>query len=135
MERTTRYSKKQEAILNAICGTDCHPSAEWVYQKLKPSHPDLSLGTVYRNLNALVEAGEIKRIPGVNGVDRFDGNHMPHYHMKCNDCGTLYDLEPESEDALQRMETVIRETFSMEAVEIKLNTMLLKGTCRQCGRG
>ena len=48
MERATRYSRKREAILNAIQSTDCHPSAEWVYQTLKPTHPDLSLGTVYR---------------------------------------------------------------------------------------
>ena len=46
MERATRYSRKREAILNAIQSTDCHPSAEWVYQTLKPTHPDLSLGTV-----------------------------------------------------------------------------------------
>ena len=49
MERTTRYSKKREAILTAIRSTSCHPSAEWVYQTLKPEHPELSLGTVYRN--------------------------------------------------------------------------------------
>ena len=47
MERSIRYSKKREAILAAIQGTSCHPSAEWIYQQLKPSHPDLSLGTVY----------------------------------------------------------------------------------------
>ena len=45
-----RYSKKREAILTAIRSTTCHPSAEWIYQTLKPTHPDLSLGTVYRNL-------------------------------------------------------------------------------------
>lgn len=45
-----RYSKKREAILTAIRSTTCHPSAEWIYHTLKPTHPDLSLGTVYRNL-------------------------------------------------------------------------------------
>ena len=50
MERTIRYSKKREAILEAIRSTDTHPTADWVYQTLKPTHPDLSLGTVYRNL-------------------------------------------------------------------------------------
>ena len=50
MEKAIRYSKKREAILNAIQSTKCHPSADWVYQTLKPEHPDLSLGTVYRNL-------------------------------------------------------------------------------------
>ena len=50
MERATRYSKKREAILDVIRSSDAHPSAEWIYQALKPAHPDLSLGTVYRNL-------------------------------------------------------------------------------------
>ena len=130
-----RYLKQRNLVLNILRENPVHPTAEWIFEKAREEMPGIGVATVYRNLNALVEAGEIKRIPGVNGVDRFDGNHMPHYHMKCNDCGTLYDLEPESEGALQRMETVIRETFSMEAVEIKLNTMLLKGTCKQCGRG
>ena len=130
-----RYSKQRNLVLNILRENPVHPTAEWIFEKAREEMPGIGVATVYRNLNALVEAGEIKRIPGVNGVDRFDGNHMPHYHMKCNNCGTLYDLEPESEGALQRMETVIRETFSMEAVEIKLNTMLLKGTCKQCGRG
>lgn len=48
MERATRYSKKREAILTAIRSSDAHPSAEWIYHTLKSTHPDLSLGTVYR---------------------------------------------------------------------------------------
>ena len=50
MERRQNYSRKREAILNTVRGTTLHPSAEWVYHELKPSYPDLSLGTVYRNL-------------------------------------------------------------------------------------
>ena len=78
MERATRYSRKREAILNAIQSTDCHPSAEWVYQTLKPTHPDLSLGTVYRNLNLLVETGEIKKLTCGDGADHFDGDIRQH---------------------------------------------------------
>ena len=127
-----RYSKQRNLVLNILRENPVHPTAEWIFEKAKEEMPGIGVATVYRNLNALVEAGEIERIPGIDGVDRFDGNHMPHYHMKCNACGKLFDLEPESEAALQRMETVIRETFPMEAVEITLNTMLLKGTCGQC---
>ena len=50
METAHRYSKKREAILEAMRSTLEHPSAEWIYAKLKPEFPDLSLGTVYRNL-------------------------------------------------------------------------------------
>ena len=128
-----RYSKQRNLILNILRENPVHPTAEWIFEKAREEMPGIGVATVYRNLNALVEAGEIERIPGVDGVDRFDGNHIPHYHMKCNACGMLFDLEPESEAALAKMEAVIKETFPTDAVEIKLNTMLLKGTCRQCG--
>ena len=127
-----RYSKQRNLILQILRENPVHPTAEWIFEKAKEEMPGIGVATVYRNLNALVEAGEIKRISGIDGVDRFDGNHLPHYHMKCRACGCLMDLEPESEEALQRMEMVIRETFPTEAVDIKLNTMLLKGVCGQC---
>ena len=59
MERATRYSPKRQAILECICSTDCHPSAEWVYAMLKPQIPDLSLATVYRNLARFREDGVV----------------------------------------------------------------------------
>ena len=130
-----RYSKQRNLILNILRENPVHPTAEWIFEKAREEMPGIGVATVYRNLNALVEAGEIERISGLDGVDRFDGNHMPHYHMKCNACGRLYDLEPESQDALVRMEKVIKETFPTEAVEIRLNTMLLKGTCKMCCGG
>ena len=92
MERTIRYSKKREAILAAIRGTSCHPSAEWIYQQLKPRHPDLSLGTVYRNLAFFQEAGQVQSVGGVQGQERFDAVTTPHSHFVCNCCGTVLDL-------------------------------------------
>lgn len=92
MERATRYSRKREAILNAIQSTDCHPSAEWVYQTLKPTHPDLSLGTVYRNLVLFQQQGLIQSIGVVKGQERFDGCIAPHSHLICTCCGAVMDL-------------------------------------------
>ena len=92
MERTSRYSKKRAAILSAIQSTDCHPSAEWVYQTLKPEHPDLSLGTVYRNLIFLRERGDIRSLGVIGGQERFDCHTHPHCHFVCEDCGAILDL-------------------------------------------
>ena len=92
MERVSRYSKKRAAILAAIQSTDCHPSAEWVYQKLKPEHPDLSLGTVYRNLIFLRERGDIRSLGVVRGQERFDRETCAHCHFICEDCGSVLDL-------------------------------------------
>ena len=92
MERTVRYSKKREAILSAIQGTSCHPSAEWVYRQLKPRHPDLSLGTVYRNLDFFRQRGQVQSGGVVQGQERFDATVTPHSHFICNCCGSVSDL-------------------------------------------
>ena len=92
MERAIRYSKKREAILTQIQGTSCHPSAEWVYKQLRPLHPDLSLGTVYRNLAFFRERGLVRSVGVVQGQERFDAITTPHSHFVCNCCGTVLDL-------------------------------------------
>ena len=87
-----RYSKKREAILDCLRGTTSHPTAEWVYAQLKPVYPDLSLATVYRNLNALKSSGMIRSVGIVNGQERFDALTQPHPHAVCSRCGTVIDL-------------------------------------------
>ncbi|NLG92671.1 MAG: transcriptional repressor, partial [Clostridiales bacterium] len=67
MERKQNYSRKREAILKAIRSTTTHPTAEWVYQKVKPEYPDLSLGTVYRNIAQFKKDGPIICVGIVNG--------------------------------------------------------------------
>ena len=100
MEKAVRYSKKREAILEAIRSTKSHPSADWVYQTLKPTHPDLSLGTVYRNLSLLSDLGEIQKISTGAGPDRFDGNPRPHCHFQCRQCYSVLDIPFEHTEAL-----------------------------------
>ena len=78
------FSSKRNAIYNAVCGTDTHPSARWVYDKLKPEIPDLSLGTVYRNIALFKDEGKVSVICNVNGEERIDGNTEPHPHFVCN---------------------------------------------------
>ena len=57
-----RQSKKRDAMLALLRQTTCHPPADWVHQQLKAEYPDLSLGTVYRNLNHLCQRGLIRRV-------------------------------------------------------------------------
>ena len=93
MERTAKHFRKRDAILTCLRSTDVHPSADWVYAQLKPEIPDLSLGTVYRNLNLFKEQGQIVSLGTVKGVERFDGNTAPHVHYICESCGCVLDLE------------------------------------------
>ena len=87
-----RYSKNREAILACLRGTKTHPTADWIYAQLKPDCPELSLATVYRNLNALKEQGKIRSVGIVNGQERFDAMTQPHPHAVCARCGAVIDL-------------------------------------------
>lgn len=92
MERTAKNFRKRNAILSCLRQTTLHPSAEWIFTRLKPEYPDLSLGTIYRNLALFKEQGEIVSLGTVNGVERFDGNVKPHVHFICCCCGAIQDL-------------------------------------------
>lgn len=91
-ERRENFSRKREAILAALRGTDVHPTAEWIYQQLKPDYPDLSLGTVYRNLGRFRESGLAASLGAIKGHERFDGDTSPHAHLVCRRCGAVVDV-------------------------------------------
>lgn len=97
------FSKNRQAILDCLRGTTVHPTAEWIYEQLRPDFPTLSLATVYRNLCQLKEAGTIASMGVVAGQEHFEGNLIPHAHVFCCRCGRIDDLplSPESLSALQ----------------------------------
>jgi Fur family peroxide stress response transcriptional regulator len=82
--------------------TGSHPTASWIYDKLKGEFPDLSMGTVYRNLNSLTEQGFIRKIDFGSTFDRYDANVAPHYHFICERCGSIIDLNMKMNDDLNR---------------------------------
>ena len=92
MEPGTKHFRKRDAILTYLRHTREHPSAETVYAALKPQIPDLSLGTVYRNISLFKQQGLIVSLGSVNGVERYDGNIDPHVHFVCTGCGSILDL-------------------------------------------
>ena len=87
-----KYSKQREAIKNFLVTRYDHPTAETVYLNIRKEFPNISLGTVYRNLNLLAEIGKIQKLSSGIGPDRFDGNPAPHYHFICRHCGCVMDL-------------------------------------------
>lgn len=76
-----KRSRQREAIRQCLAGRYDHPTAETVYMSIKDEFPNISLGTVYRNLSLLSDLGEIQKITVSGGPDRFDGNPAPHYHF------------------------------------------------------
>ncbi len=91
--KTLKYSKQREVIREALAGRCDHPTADNIYTSIKQNYPNISLGTVYRNLNLLVEIGEAIKIPGKNGSDRFDATTEIHYHFVCESCGEVSDID------------------------------------------
>lgn len=120
------FSRQREIIYDQVMNYPTHPTVEEVYNALKPDNPNLSLGTVYRNLNQLSEAGMLMKIPIADGSDRFDGRTDCHYHMICDKCGRVFDIELDCLDEIPQ--TVMRENGH----RITRVTLNLKGVCAGC---
>ncbi len=121
------FSRKRFAILEAIQSTTTHPTAEWIYQAVKPEYPDLSLGTVYRNLAKFKEEGVIVSVGVVNGQERFDADTHPHNHFVCTKCGAILDLkERYLPSSLHQM---LSEKYG---VQVDSHELTFYGVCHDC---
>lgn len=93
MQKQTRMTRQKKVILDVLRNTTSHPTADWVYENAKKAIPDLSLGTVYRNLKLLKDMGEILELNFGSTYSRFDGNPTPHYHFHCSQCDRIFDID------------------------------------------
>lgn len=102
-EPVYRKSKQREHILAYLESTDAHPTAQMIFDGIRAEFPHLSLGTVYRNLNILVEQGKVRRLQYGSTFDRYDADVYEHYHFICEQCGKVYDLLLEPEEDLEKL--------------------------------
>ena len=93
-----KYSRQREMIKDFLCTRKDHPTADVVYTNVRQQYPNISLGTVYRNLTLLSDMGEIQRLHLGDGVDHFDADTSPHNHFVCKQSGCVQDLDMESID-------------------------------------
>ena len=121
-----KYSKQREMILRTVTENPIHPTADKVYEQVRQQCPRISLGTVYRNLNYLSEMGILKKIPMPVGSDRFDGRLDEHYHMICEECGRVFDVEC---DPLAELG---RKLMDCQGFQVHSRHLLLTGLCREC---
>lgn len=123
-----KYSRQRAAIKEYLAHTLEHPTADTVYMHIRKEFPNISLGTVYRNLNLLADTGEAIKISTPDGGDRFDGRVDPHYHVVCRSCGKVYDLTLEEEHA-QSINELANRHFKGT---IDSHTTLFYGICKAC---
>lgn len=121
-----RHTKQREVILSVLRGTDTHPSADWVYQEVRKVLPNISLGTIYRNLGILVDSGEALELAFSNASSRFDGNPKNHYHFVCEQCGNVYDLDFPLDRELNG------EAQAVSGHKVMSHRLEFYGTCRNC---
>ncbi len=121
-----KYSRQRESIKELLNSSCDHPTADMVYMGVRQEFPNISLGTVYRNLNLLVDLGEAVKITTPNGGVHFDGRTAPHYHFCCNKCGEVIDLELEE---LGCINDAAGKNF--DGI-IESHSMMFYGTCKKC---
>ncbi|WP_281700340.1 Fur family transcriptional regulator [Cetobacterium somerae] len=121
-----KFSKQRELILNYILNSHEHLTADTIYADLKKDNPELSLGTVYRNLTKLTEIGVIKKVSLPNQVDKFDKNLEPHAHFICDECGSITDIN------IPEVDKFLNKISKDEDISIRKYDLTLNGTCKKC---
>ena len=101
---TLKRSRQRDAILAFLKTRKDHPTADTVYMSVREEFPNISLGTVYRNLTLLTDLGMIQKLSMGAGVpDRFDAPMVPHYHFVCTECGNVMDLDMNTMEEVNRI--------------------------------
>ena len=126
MEKKLRHSHQRDMIYNYMLSTKEHPSAEMIYDQLRKVEPNLSLGTVYRNLKLLEELGMVKKVTSVNNVDRYDAMTSDHIHFVCDMCSRVIDLPNfDNKEVKAKFEGQI-------GAKIDWVNITLGGVCEEC---
>ena len=122
------YSRQREAIVSVLKSTTSHPSAAWIYDRVRIQIPNISLGTVYRNLAALEKEGIIVKVPVGDNREHFDGDTTPHSHFYCKSCESISDIPFDPGDILKKAE-------ENQGYEVHTVTYTLTGICKECLKG
>ena len=113
-------------MLELLGQTEIHPTADWLYQQLKKEFPSLSMGTVYRNLNILVEQKMIQKLPFGSTHDRYEANKNPHYHLVCEKCGCVQDFK------MPQYTEINDQAQKMSSYNISRHRIDFFGICEKC---
>ncbi len=123
-----KRSRQREAILAFLMTRKDHPTAEVVYSNVRQVIPNISLGTVYRNLTLLSDMGEILKLHMEDGIDHFDANVNPHLHFLCSQCGSVLDIDYECEENKK----IDQDASQVFPGQITGHVTYFQGVCPNC---
>lgn len=126
MEKKIRHSRQRDLIYEYLLSTKAHPSADMVYESLKPDNPGLSLGTVYRNLRLLEEMGLVRRVTTLQSTERYDADIRNHAHFECDTCGCVKDFD------VTDIEKAKEICGAGGKDHIRWMNLVFGGTCEEC---
>ena len=122
-------TRPRRAILEELRTQELsHPTADEVYEAVRRRLPRISLGTVYRNLEALSEAGLVLKLELAAAQKRFDITTSKHYHVRCVECGRVDDCVL---DLPLDLERALRSSNGYEVVGHRLE---FTGICPNCNK-
>lgn len=122
----SRNTVQRNVIFEAVGALGTHPTAEEVYSFVSKDYPNISKATVYRNLNLLAETGSLVKIDNVAQADRYDHNLHRHYHLQCDKCGKVYDIE------MDYLDDIYRKIKEFNGFEVTDHDIVFKGKCPEC---
>lgn len=123
-----RLTKQKKIISDIVVNSSTHPTAEDIYLQVKKKINNISLTTIYRNLNELAQSGTIKRIILGDDKDRFDKTTTNHYHIKCSKCGKLEDINI---PYLKKQDEYAKK---ISGYNIKSHDTIFMGICKDCSK-
>lgn len=123
-----RSTVQRKIIYDILLNTRSHPTADWIYDEVKKYIPNISLGTVYRNLRVLRDEGLIMEISD-GKQSRFDARTDNHFHFKCDLCGAIYDIELQDVNISIDTKKLIEKGFKVSVYNVDFF-----GICRKCNK-
>lgn len=121
-----RNTIQHKLVLEAVFELANHSTAEAVTEHIRHNYPNISIGTVYRNLNLLAQDGEIAKITVPNSADRFDHILKDHYHMRCSTCGNFFDID------IAYIKDIDEKVESLTGFKLHGHEILFNGICNEC---
>lgn len=121
-----RNTIQKDAVLKTLHEENRHMTAEQVLAKVQTQNPVISRSTVFRILHQLSERGDILRIRVPDGADCFDCTNTPHYHVKCTDCGEVFDVDM---PVIDNLEDKIADTHGFIFTG---HNIIFSGICPSC---
>ena len=118
-----RNTIQKDLVRNAVYEMKRHVTANEVYEFIKESYPTIGKGTVYRNLDILVEEGALRKVEVSEGPNRFDFTLKNHYHVRCVKCGEVSDVD------MDEIPDLIHDTHGIEFLDYDIS---FKGICPKC---